>query len=254
MTEKIPLLTAKNVTVSYGKRGTVHQLSLNFPENKITAIMGPSGSGKSTFLRCLNRSNDLVPEVQVGGEIQFRGDNIYAKKVNPAILRTKIGMVYQQPTLFPFSIYDNVAFSQRMLGLHDRKMMQEIVETSLQQAAIWDEVKDRLATPAQALSGGQQQRVCLASVLAAKPEIILLDEPTSALDPIASAKIEATLIELKKLYTIVIVTHNLQQASRISDQVAFLLDGQLVETGPTRPFFMNPREQATSDYLNGKFG
>ncbi|WP_125769052.1 phosphate ABC transporter ATP-binding protein PstB [Lapidilactobacillus wuchangensis] len=254
MTEKIPLLTATNVSVSYGQRQTVHDLSLNFPENQITAIMGPSGCGKSTFLRCLNRSNDLLPDVHVGGEIRFRGDDIYQKKVNPVVLRTKIGMVYQQPTPFPFSIYDNVAFSQRMLGLHDRKMIREIVETSLQQAAIWDEVKDRLDTPAQALSGGQQQRICLASVLAAKPEVILLDEPTSALDPIASAKIEATLIELKKLYTIIIVTHNLQQASRISDQVAFLLNGQLVETGPTAAFFMNPREQATSDYLNGKFG
>lgn len=254
MTERIPLLTAKNVSVSYGARETVHDLSLSFPENQITAIMGPSGCGKSTFLRCLNRSNDLLPDVQVSGEIQFRGEDIYQKQVNPVVLRTKVGMVYQQPTPFPFSIYDNVAFSQRMLGLHDRKMIREIVETSLQQAAIWDEVKDRLDTPAQALSGGQQQRICLASVLAAKPEVILLDEPTSALDPIASAKIEATLIELKKLYTIIIVTHNLQQASRISDQVAFLLNGQLIEMGPTGPFFMKPREQATSDYLNGKFG
>ncbi len=247
-------LTTKDVKVSYGKYESLHGVTLAFPKNKITALMGPSGCGKSTFLRCLNRSNDLLPDVTVSGEIEFEQQDIYGPKVNVVALRTQIGMVYQQPTPFPFSIYENVIFSQRMMGMRERRQADEIVERSLRQAAIWDEVKDRLHRSAQSLSGGQQQRVCLASVLAGAPEVILLDEPTSALDPIASAKIETTLLALKDSYTIVIVTHNLQQASRISDQTAFLLNGNLIEAGATKEIFMKPREQATSDYLNGKFG
>lgn len=248
------LLRAEGINVKYNNREVIQDLSLSFPEKQITAIMGPSGCGKSTFLRCLNRSNDLLPEVQVHGKVWLGQQNIYERGTNVYQLRAKVGMVYQQPVPFPFTIFENVAFGLKMAGQSNQEVLAARVEASLRAAAIWDEVKDRLNEPAQSLSGGQQQRVCLASVLAMQPEIILLDEPTSALDPTSSASIEQTLIELKKDYTIIIVTHNLQQASRISDRVAFMLNGQLIETSATKQFFLQPQQQQTRDYLDGKFG
>lgn len=248
------LLRAEGINVKYNNREVLHNLSLTFPEHQITAVMGPSGCGKSTFLRCLNRSNDLLPEVEVHGKVWLGDQDIYQPRTNVYQLRARVGMVYQQPVPFPFTIFENVVFGLKMAGQTDDKLLAMRVEASLKAAAIWDEVKDRLQEPAQALSGGQQQRVCLASVLAMQPEVILLDEPTSALDPTSSASIEQTLIALKKDYTIIIVTHNLQQASRISDQVAFMLDGDLIETAPTKTFFLQPQQPQTQDYLAGKFG
>lgn len=248
------VVTAEDVRLSYGKTEALHGINLNLPKNQITALIGPSGSGKSTFLRCLNRMNDLIPEVRVNGTIRVVGQDIYDAQTDEADLRRRVGMVFQQPNPFPFSVYDNVTYGLRLAGITDPQVLAERVETSLKQAAVWQETKDHLKSNALSFSGGQQQRICIARVLAVQPEIILLDEPTSALDPISAGKVEESLVALKENYTLAVVTHNMQQASRISDQTAFFLNGQLVEAGPTAKLFLNPDQTATSDYLNGKFG
>ncbi|MCI1276432.1 MAG: phosphate ABC transporter ATP-binding protein PstB [Pediococcus acidilactici] len=248
------VVTAEDVRLSYGKTEALHGINLNLPKNQITALIGPSGSGKSTFLRCLNRMNDLIPEVRVTGTIRVVGQDIYDAQTDEADLRRRVGMVFQQPNPFPFSVYDNVTYGLRLAGITDPQVLAERVETSLKQAAVWQETKDHLKSNALSFSGGQQQRICIARVLAVQPEIILLDEPTSALDPISAGKVEESLVALKENYTLAVVTHNMQQASRISDQTAFFLNGQLVEAGPTAKLFLNPDQTATSDYLNGKFG
>lgn len=248
------VVTAKDVRLSYGETEALHGINLNLPQNQITALIGPSGSGKSTFLRCLNRMNDLIPDVRVTGTIRVAGKDIYDAQTDEADLRRRVGMVFQQPNPFPFSVYDNVTYGLRLAGITDPHVLAERVETSLKQAAVWQETKDHLKSNALSFSGGQQQRICIARVLAVQPEIILLDEPTSALDPISAGKVEESLVALKEDYTLAIVTHNMQQASRISDQTAFFLNGQLVEAGPTAKLFLNPDQTATNDYLNGKFG
>jgi phosphate transport system ATP-binding protein len=248
------VVTAEDVRLSYGETEALHGINLNLPQNQITALIGPSGSGKSTFLRCLNRMNDLIPEVRVTGTIRVAGQDIYDAQTDEADLRRRVGMVFQQPNPFPFSVYDNVTYGLRLAGITDPQVLAERVETSLKQAAVWQETKDHLKSNALSFSGGQQQRICIARVLAVQPEIILLDEPTSALDPISAGKVEESLVALKENYTLAVVTHNMQQASRISDQTAFFLNGQLVEAGPTAKLFLNPDQTATSDYLNGKFG
>lgn len=220
----------------------------------MTALIGPSGCGKSTFLRTLNRMNDLIPNVTVKGEIKVADENIQSAKIDTVNLRKKVGMVFQQPNPFPFSIYDNVAYGPRTHGVKSKKKLDEIVERSLRQAALWEEVHDRLHKSALGMSGGQQQRLCIARVLAVQPEVILMDEPTSALDPISTAKMENLILELKKDYTIVIVTHNMQQASRISDETAFFLNGEIIEFTDTTTIFTNPAEQQTQDYISGRFG
>lgn len=248
------VVTAEDVRLSYGETEALHGINLNLPQNQITALIGPSGSGKSTFLRCLNRMNDLIPEVRVTGTIRVAGQDIYDAQTDEADLRRRVGMVFQQPNPFPFSVYDNVTYGLRLARITDPQVLAERVETSLKQAAVWQETKDHLKSNALSFSGGQQQRICIARVLAVQPEIILLDEPTSALDPISAGKVEESLVALKENYTLAVVTHNMQQASRISDQTAFFLNGQLVEAGPTAKLFLNPDQTATSDYLNGKFG
>lgn len=248
------VVTAEDVRLSYGETEALHGINLNLPQNQITALIGPSGSGKSTFLRCLNRMNDLIPEVRVTGTIRVAGQDIYDAQTDEADLRRRVGMVFQQPNPFPFSVYDNVTYGLRLAGITDPQVLTERVETSLKQAAVWQETKDHLKSNALSFSGGQQQRICIARVLAVQPEIILLDEPTSALDPISAGKVEESLVALKENYTLAVVTHNMQQASRISDQTAFFLNGQLIEAGPTAKLFLNPDQTATSDYLNGKFG
>ena len=248
------VVTAEDVRLSYGETEALHGINLNLPQNQITALIGPSGSGKSTFLRCLNRMNDLIPEVRVTGTIRVAGQDIYDAQTDEADLRRRVGMVFQQPNPFPFSVYDNVTYGLRLAGITDPQVLAERVEMSLKQAAVWQETKDHLKSNALSFSGGQQQRICIARVLAVQPEIILLDEPTSALDPISAGKVEESLVALKENYTLAVVTHNMQQASRISDQTAFFLNGQLVEAGPTAKLFLNPDQTATSDYLNGKFG
>lgn len=248
------VVTAEDVRLSYGETEALHGINLNLPQNQITALIGPSGSGKSTFLRCLNRMNDLIPEVRVTGTIRVAGQDIYDAQTDEADLRRRVGMVFQQPNPFPFSVYDNVTYGLRLAGITGPKVLAERVETSLKQAAVWQETKDHLKSNALSFSGGQQQRICIARVLAVQPEIILLDEPTSALDPISAGKVEESLVALKENYTLAVVTHNMQQASRISDQTAFFLNGQLIEAGPTAKLFLNPDQTATSDYLNGKFG
>lgn len=248
------IITSEDVHLYYGSYEALHGINLDFAEHEITALIGPSGCGKSTYLRCLNRMNDLIPDVTITGSIQLEGKDIYAPKVDVVELRKRVGMVFQQPNPFPFSVYENVAYGLRLAGVRDKSLLDERVETSLKQAAIWDEVKDHLYDNALSFSGGQQQRICVARVLAVQPEVILLDEPTSALDPISSAKIEDTLLNIHDKYTVIIVTHNMQQASRISDRTAFLLNGDLVEYNQTEKLFMNPDKEETSDYLNGKFG
>lgn len=248
------VVTAEDVRLSYGETEALHGINLNLPQNQITALIGPSGSGKSTFLRCLNRMNDLIPEVRVTGTIRVAGQDIYDAQTDEADLRRRVGMVFQQPNPFPFSVYDNVTYGLRLAGITDPQVLAERVETSLKQAAVWQETKDHLKSNALSFSGGQQQRICIARVLAVQPEIILLDEPTSALDPISAGKVEESLVALKENYTLAVVTHNMQQASRISDQTAFFLNGRLIEAGPTAKLFLNPDQTATSDYLNGKFG
>lgn len=247
------VFSIKNLQFYYGDFHALHNISLEIPEHQITALIGPSGCGKSTFLKTLNRMNDFEPGVRVEGSILMDGVDIY-KDLDPIALRRIVGMVFQQPNPFPKSIYDNVAYGPRLAGVRDKKELDEIVETALKQAAIWDEVKDRLKKSALGLSGGQQQRLCIARALAVKPKVLLMDEPTSALDPIATAKIEDLAQELKKDYTILIVTHNMQQAVRISDQTAFFLLGDLIEVGPTEQLFSLPKEKKTEEYITGRFG
>lgn len=248
------VITAKNVKLNYGNFEALHGISLDFHEKELTALIGPSGCGKSTFLRCLNRMNDDIENIQITGEILFDGKNIYSPKTDLVELRKEVGMVFQQPTPFPFSVYNNIAYGLRLAGVKDKELIDQRVEESLKQAAIWKETKDNLNRNAQAFSGGQQQRICIARALAVRPKVVLLDEPTSALDPISSSEIEETLMELKHEYTFIMVTHNLQQAGRISDQTAFLMNGNLIEAGPTEQMFIAPEKQITSDYLNGRFG
>ncbi|MGO2676206.1 MAG: phosphate ABC transporter ATP-binding protein PstB [Lactococcus lactis] len=252
--EKEAVLTVSDLSLYYSKKKALNTINMTFYKNEITALIGPSGCGKSTLLRSINRMNDLIPIVTITGAIDYKGKNIYSPKVDTVDLRKEIGMVFQQPNPFPFSIYENVVYGLRLKGVKDKALLDEVVENSLKAANIWDEVKDILHSSALGLSGGQQQRVCIARVLAVNPEIILMDEPTSALDPISAARVEETMLELKKDYTIAIVTHSMQQASRISDRTAFMLDGNLIEYNDTKSIFLNPEKQETSDYISGKFG
>ncbi|GAX03206.1 phosphate ABC transporter ATP-binding protein [Secundilactobacillus pentosiphilus] len=248
------LLETHDLHVYYGQNEALKGIDLSFDEGGITALIGPSGSSKSTYLRTLNRMNDLIPNVTITGTIKFRGQDVYAPQTDLVTLRKEIGMVFQQPNPFPFSIYDNVAFGLKLAGEKDHERLDQVVETSLKQAAVWDEVKDHLHESALSLSGGQQQRVCIARVLAVSPQIILLDEPTSALDPISSSQIESTLLKLRTDYTIITVTHNLQQASRISDRTVFFMNGEIIEVDDTKKIFMNPAHKQTEDYISGRFG
>ncbi len=247
-------ISAKNLNLFYGEKHALKDVNLEIVENKITAFIGPSGCGKSTFLKTLNRMNDYVNNVKINGEILLDGENIYDSRVDTTVLRKKVGMVFQQPNPFPMSIYDNIAYGPRIHGIKSKKELDAIVEKSLKAAALYDEVADRLHSSALGLSGGQQQRLCIARCLAVEPEVILLDEPTSALDPISTLKIEELLMELKKKYTIAIVTHNMQQASRIADYTAFFLVGEMVEYGKTKDLFSLPKDQRTEDYITGRFG
>ena len=246
-------LSIKNLDLFYGDNQALKDINIDIQENKVTALIGPSGCGKSTFLRTLNRMNDLIENVTIKGKIEVDGEDIYQTE-DVIKLRTKVGMVFQKPNPFPMSIYDNIAYGPRIHGIRDKKILDKIVEESLRGAAIWDEVKDRLKTSALGLSGGQQQRICIARAIAMKPEVILMDEPTSALDPISTSKVEELIEELKKDYTIVIVTHNMQQAARISDDTAFFLNGVLVEYSETKDMFTAPKDKRTEDYITGRFG
>ena len=249
-----PILEAKKLNLWYGPNHALHDVSNAIPEHEITAFIGPSGCGKSTFLRTLNRMNDLIPGVKLSGEVDFHGQDLYGSSVDPTWLRKQIGMVFQKANPFPMSIYDNVAYGPRTHGIRNRVKLDEIVENSLRSAAIWDEVKDRLKKSALGLSGGQQQRLCIARALAVEPEVLLMDESTSALDPISTSKIEDLAAELKSQYTVVMVTHNMQQAARISDNTAFFLLGELVEFGKTEQLFSTPADKRTEDYITGRFG
>lgn len=248
------VITVKDMCLWYGQVQALKNININIEEKSITALIGPSGCGKSTFLKSLNRMNDLVPGVKITGDLRYRGEDIFDPKLNVNELRRNIGMVFQKPNPFPMSIYDNIAYGPRIHGIRDKKILDKIVEESLRGAAIWDEVKDRLKTSALGLSGGQQQRICIARAIAMKPEVILMDEPTSALDPISTSKVEELIEELKKDYTIVIVTHNMQQAARISDDTAFFLNGVLVEYSETKDMFTAPKDKRTEDYITGRFG
>lgn len=253
-TNQNKIIKVDHVNLFYGTNQALFDITMSMEAKRVIALIGPSGCGKSTFLRTLNRMNDLIPNVRIEGEIYIHGENIYGKQVDVVDLRKRVGMVFQRPNPFPLSIFDNVAYGPRIHGIDDRRQLQEIVERSLKQAFLWEEVKDRLHDAATGLSGGQQQRLVIARVLAVEPEIILLDEPTSALDPISTAKIEELLQDLKKEYTIVIVTHNMQQAARISDYTAFFLNGVLIEYNKTEELFQNPKEQKTEEYITGRFG
>lgn len=244
----------EDLNVYYGTFQAINSVSLDVPSNCVMALIGPSGCGKSTFIRALNRMHDLTPGVRVEGTVMLDGVDIYAKDIDPVEIRHRIGMVFQRPNLFPKSIFQNVVYGPRIHGIRDRKQLIEIAERSLRHAALWDEVKDRLEKSALDLSGGQQQRLCIARVLAVEPEVILMDEPASALDPIATGKIEDLIGELKKEYTVVIVTHSMQQAARISDRTAFFLVGEIVEVGLTRDIFLKPRDKRTEDYITGRYG
>ena len=246
------IIQASDLCLWYGDHQALKNISIQIPENRITALIGPSGCGKSTFLKTLNRMNDLIPSVKITGQVQYGGENIFDWNVNQ--LRKEVGMVFQKPNPFPMSIYDNVAYGPRTHGVRNRAKLDEIVEQSLKGAAIWDEVKDRLKKNALGLSGGQQQRLCIARALAVEPKVLLMDEPTSALDPISTSHIEELAIELKKKYTIVMVTHNMQQAVRISDHTAFFLLGDLIEYQSTEELFSHPRDKRTEDYITGRFG
>ena len=249
-----PIIEAKGLNLWYGPNHALKDISVAVPAHEISAFIGPSGCGKSTFLRTLDRMNDLIPNVKITGEVDFNGENIYAPSVDVTWLRSRIGMVFQKANPFPMSIYDNVAYGPRTHGIRGRKELDEIVERSLRSAAIWDEVKDRLKKSALGLSGGQQQRLCIARALAVEPEVLLMDESTSALDPISTSKIEDLAAELKSQYTVVMVTHNMQQAARISDKTAFFLLGELVEMGDTERLFSTPVDKRTEDYISGRFG
>ena len=249
-----PSLSARQVNVFYGKHHALHDVNLDFFTGKVTALIGPSGCGKSTFLRCLNRMNDLVPSARVEGSILLDGKDVNTSSTDVVALRRRVGMVFQKPNPFPKSIFENVAYGLRVNGLSDRRLIEEKVEASLRRAALFDEVKDRLADSALGLSGGQQQRLCIARALAVQPDVLLMDEPTSALDPGSTLRIEDLMAELKKNYTVVIVTHNMQQATRISDKTAFFLVGELIEFGDTTQIFTDPREKKTEDYITGRFG
>ncbi len=253
MSERI-LLSARELDFYYGTAQALRKICLDVPQGRVTALIGPSGCGKSTFLRCMNRMNDLIPGARAEGSLTFHGREIYGRGRDVTQLRRQVGMVFQKPNLFPMSIYDNVAYGPRLHGMRRREALDETVERSLRAAAIWEEVKNRLRRPALGLSGGQQQRLCIARALAVEPEVLLLDEATSALDPISAARIEALLGELKSRYTLVLVTHNMQQAARVSDRTAFFLNGELVEAGPTDRLFSMPRDRRTEEYLTGRFG
>ena len=248
------ILTVSDLCLWYGNHQALKNINVNIPEKSITALIGPSGCGKSTFLKTLNRMNDLIPGVRITGEVSYRGEDIFAPGCDVGALRKQIGMVFQKPNPFPMSIYDNIAYGPRTHGVKNRAVLDEIVEKSLTGAAIWDEVKDRLRKNALGLSGGQQQRLCIARALAVEPAVLLMDEPTSALDPISTAKIEELTMTLKEKYTIVIVTHNMQQAVRISDNTAFFLLGELVEYGDTEKMFSDPCDKRTEEYITGRFG
>jgi len=249
-----PILTVDRLSLWYGKSRALHDITLHVPEKKITAFIGPSGCGKSTLLRCFNRMNDLVDGVRTEGTIQFEGQSIHDPQLDVNALRSRIGMVFQKSNPFPKSIYENVAFGCRIQGINRKRDLDPVVERSLKSAALWDEVKDRLHESALGLSGGQQQRLCIARAIAVEPEVILLDEPCSALDPIATAKVEELMLDLKSRYTLVIVTHNMQQATRVSDFTAFLYLGSLVEYDETQKLFINPAKKQTEDYITGRFG
>ena len=248
------IMTVQGLNLWYGDHQALHDISLSIPEKSITALIGPSGCGKSTFLKTLNRMNDLIPGVKITGDVRYREQDIFAAGTDVNELRREIGMVFQKPNPFPMSIYDNIAYGPRTHGIKIRARLDEIVEKSLRGAAIWDEVKDRLKKNALGLSGGQQQRLCIARALAVEPEVLLMDEPTSALDPISTSKIEELAMQLKEQYTIVIVTHNMQQAVRISDRTAFFLLGELVECDDTQQLFSQPQDKRTEDYITGRFG
>ena len=252
--EKKIKIQVRDLNLYYGQNHALHGVNMDIKENSVTALIGPSGCGKSTFLKCINRMNDLVDNVRIEGSIEIDGENIYAPSVDTTVLRKKVGMVFQQPNPFPMSIYDNIAYGPRVHGIKDKKILDQIVEESLQGAAIFNEVKDRLKKSAMGLSGGQQQRLCIARALAVSPEVLLMDEPTSALDPISTLKIEELMETLKKKYTVVIVTHNMQQAARVSDDTAFFLVGEVVEKNATSEIFARPRDKRTEDYITGRFG
>ena len=248
------IISVKDLCLWYGQHQALKDVSIDIPEKSITALIGPSGCGKSTFLKTLNRMNDLVPDVKISGSVKYRDEDIFAPSADVNELRRQIGMVFQKPNPFPMSIYDNIAYGPRTHGIKSRAKLDDIVERSLRGAAIWDEVKDRLKKNALGLSGGQQQRLCIARALAVEPQVLLMDEPTSALDPISTSKIEELAMQLKEKYTIVIVTHNMQQAVRISDYTAFFLLGELVECGGTEKLFSQPEDKRTEDYITGRFG
>lgn len=253
MSNKIKV-KVENLNLYYGENHALKDVSMDIQENAVTAFIGPSGCGKSTFLKTLNRMNDLVDGVRIDGKVLLDGEDIYEPGVDTTILRKKVGMVFQQPNPFPMSIYDNIAYGPRVHGIRDKKRLDQIVEESLRGAAIFDEVKDRLKKSAIGLSGGQQQRICIARALAVQPEVLLMDEPTSALDPISTSKIEDLMEDLKKKYTVIVVTHNMQQATRVSDQTAFFLVGEMVEFGDTKQIFSYPQDKRTEDYITGRFG
>ena len=248
------VLKAEHLNLYYGENHALKDINIELPEHEITALIGPSGCGKSTFLRTINRMNDLIPSVRIEGSLLYHGEDIYAPNQDVTDLRKRIGMVFQKPNPFPMSIYDNVAYGPRTHGIRNKVKLDELVEESLRAAAIWDEVKDRLKKSALGLSGGQQQRLCIARALAVKPDVLLMDESTSALDPISTSKIEDLAVELKKDYTIVMVTHNMQQAVRVADRTAFFLLGEVVEYGDTEQMFSQPRDKRTEDYITGRFG
>ena len=253
MSNKIKV-KVENLNLYYGENHALKDVNMDIQENAVTAFIGPSGCGKSTFLKTLNRMNDLVDGVRIDGKVRLDGEDIYDPSVDTTILRKKVGMVFQQPNPFPMSIYDNIAYGPRVHGIRDKKRLDQIVEESLRGAAIFDEVKDRLKKSAMGLSGGQQQRICIARALAVQPEVLLMDEPTSALDPISTAKIEELMEDLKKKYTVIVVTHNMQQATRVSDQTAFFLVGEMVEFGDSKQIFSYPQDKRTEDYITGRFG
>lgn len=248
------ILSVENLCLWYGSHQALKDINIEIPEKSITALIGPSGCGKSTFLKTLDRMNDLLPDVKITGSVLYKGEDIFDASVDVSELRRQVGMVFQKPNPFPMSIYDNIAYGPRTHGVKNKAKLDEIVEKSLRGAAIWDEVKDRLKKNALGLSGGQQQRLCIARGVAVKPEVLLLDEPCSALDPISTARIEELIEELKNDYTVVIVTHSMQQAARVSDYTAFLYLGELIETGPTTDIFTRPQKKATEDYITGRFG